>query len=602
MENKKKFILVTIISIILVGIVGIILGKNINLLSRLKSSVIDPITGDVCSEDTNSSNISHSNGETVKKILDDLYAESNSTCSTGYRCDKPPLPTQVEPESCFTLSTEHIMYNKGNDTITVDNALKELYTIYNSAGFCPQKYCNPITYTVTLDKNGGTTQGTSAVYEKYDTAVYLNQAETEEMTDSTNPITKPTKVYTISYDGNSQGASYTGTPTESAATFEGYFTKATGGTMMIDENGYIVPANFPNNKYSDAATLYAHYSDNKITLPAISKTNATCKWAEGSASGTQYAGGTQRTVSANITYYAVCVNNPVITVKNYQCPWNYEGNGSDCTLKSTNTYQKAEGTTETISPESYSGYRAPSSQSVTYDANHTLNFYHTANITLSFVTKYNSSQIRALHVNDHTDVHVSDTSRPYMATEVATKGIEYQIIGYTRYSSSTFSGFPYLFPFPDSTYSGASYLNGVRGTYYIRTCASQDSSNCSDAEELRPYIEIKYDLKGGSGTSTDQSKYVGTGLTLHGTPTKTNYTFKGWSATINDGTKCQICNGPGGACNNDAYYAAGTSLDGQDWNVGNESWPCGSREAYVNNTNTVYLRAVWNRNPWKTYN
>ena len=59
------------------------------------------------------------------------------------------------------------------------------------------------------------------------------------MDDNNNPITKPTKVYTITYDANGQGATFTPTPAESVATFNGYFTESSGGTKLIDENGYI---------------------------------------------------------------------------------------------------------------------------------------------------------------------------------------------------------------------------------------------------------------------------------------------------------------------------------------------------------------------------
>ena len=597
--TKKKKIMITVsaISIAFIGVLTLVL--NTDLINKLKSSVIDPITGDTCIDDASSSNIIHDNGQTVKEILDDLYAAKDSTCSVGYSCNKPVIPTQVEPESCFTLSTDYIYYSIDNQQITVENAIKELYRIYNTPNFCPQKYCNPITYTITLDKNGGTTQGTPKIYEKFDTNIYLDENETLVMDDSNNPITKPTKEYTITYDANGQGATFTPTPATSSATFEGYFTEASGGTKLIDANGYIVPNNFPNNKYHDPTTIYAHYTDTAITLPAITKANATCKWAEGSTSGTEYTGGASRTISGNTTYYAKCVSNPTITVVNKAC----DEDGNNCTEKSRTSYTKAYNTTETINPTAISGYTAPSGKSVTYNGNHTLVFNHTKPISLSYAPRYTSSQIRALHNVDHTDIYVSDTTRGYLCTEAATHDASYQYFDYTRYSSATYSDFPYLFPFSDSKYSGSNYLNGVRGTYYIRTCSSADSTNCTNAEVLRPYIEVKYDLKGGSGTSTGQSKYAGQTLTLHGTPTKTDYTFRGWAATIQNGTQCYLCNGSGSnACPNKSYYAAGTQLNNQEWNVGNPSWPCSNKEAYYNNTNTVYLRAVWNRNPWIDYN
>lgn len=41
---------------------------------------------------------------------------------------------------------------------------------------------------------------------------------------------------------------------------------------------------------------------------------------------------------------------------------------------------------------------------------------------------------------------------------------------------------------------------------------------------------VSYDLQGGSGTSTKQTySYGGSNITLHSAPTKTNYTFLGWS-------------------------------------------------------------------------
>lgn len=594
MTKKKKIIILVLgISIALVGVLALVFNKD--LINKLRSSVIDPTTGDVCTEDAKSTNIIHENGETVKKILDDLYAEKDSTCSTGYSCHKPAIPTKVEPESCFTLDSSHIMYSINDEEITVENAIKELYTIYNSASFCPQKYCEPNTYTVNLDKNGGTSQGTDKIYEKFDTAVYLDSTENNEMTASTNPITIPQKVYTITYEANGQGASYTGSPTTSSATFNGYFTEASGGTKMIDENGYIIPSNFPNNKYSDEATLYAQYSNTAITLPAITKANATCKWAEGSASGTQYAGGTSRTISGNTKYYAVCVANPIITVINNRC----DENGNNCTQASKVTYQKAPGTTETISATAQSGYNNPGSYSVTYNANHTLTFNHTKILTLNTShTPYSSSQLRAARSGSTTEIYQASNSRSYLYIVPAIPEIGIKYYDRTSGGSTSFSGYPYLYKVPDSDFGGSNYGNGSHGTYYVRTCnanAGDNTESCTDAEELRPYFEIKYDLRGGSGTSSNQSKYVNQSITLHGAPSRSGYTFRGWAAQTQGGEQCQNEY-------RDYYVAAGTPLGPQDWNVGNETWPCPTKEAYVGGTNIVWLRAVWNRNAWTTYN
>ena len=43
-----------------------------------------------------------------------------------------------------------------------------------------------------------------------------------------------------------------------------------------------------------------------ITLPAISKTGYTCRWAKGSSSGTKYSGGSSVEITSNTTFYAKC--------------------------------------------------------------------------------------------------------------------------------------------------------------------------------------------------------------------------------------------------------------------------------------------------------
>ena len=300
-----------------------------------------------------------------------------------------------------------------------------------------------------------------------------------------------------------------------------------------------------------------------------------------------------------------------MTVNNYKCPWDYTGtDGSGCTLEDTNSYRKPEGTQETISPASYNGYRAPGSQAVNYDRDRAVNFYHTAIPNIPLVTAvYSSRQLKAIHTSSgtaHTDLYLPNGSRSYGYIVPADSSSAIQWPEYSTTSSQTYQGWPNIIVLNDSgspsstvaAFSGANYSNGARGTYYVRTCnmRSDNTETCTDAEELRPYFEIKYDLRGGTGTSSTQTKYAGESKTLHGTPSKTGY--KGWAAQTQDGTQCRLCNGSGGACDKDSYYAAGRSLNDQEWNVGNESWPCSSREAYVNNVNTVYLRAVWNRNPW----
>ncbi|MDL2327886.1 hypothetical protein LJC64_04495 [Ruminococcaceae bacterium OttesenSCG-928-A11] len=86
-------------------------------------------------------------------------------------------------------------------------------------------------YQVTLNNQGATTSGTTAVWAKHDHGWYGNAATT----------------------GNKL-ASIT-VPARPGFTFLGYYTEADGGTMLIDENGDFVANSF--NEISAQAALYA---------------------------------------------------------------------------------------------------------------------------------------------------------------------------------------------------------------------------------------------------------------------------------------------------------------------------------------------------------
>ena len=149
--------------------------------------------------------------------------------------------------------------------------------------------CTINQYTLTINPNGGTWGGkttNSTVTQNYNTTYTV-----------ANPTAGPT--YTITYNANSQGATYTASPTSVQRPFTSW-TKSGSGTWNASTKVYTYGAG--------AGTLTASYNStsNSFTLPAITKSGSTCKWAEGSASGTQYAGGTSRTITGNTTYYAVC--------------------------------------------------------------------------------------------------------------------------------------------------------------------------------------------------------------------------------------------------------------------------------------------------------
>ncbi len=98
-------------------------------------------------------------------------------------------------------------------------------------------------YKVTLDNMGAGYAGTSALYEKYEEGFY-RENECLNPVNGTLPIDMPSKEGYI---------------------FEGYYTSADGGRQMINADGCILQ-NMTTTSYQAPATLYAHFSQKKITF------------------------------------------------------------------------------------------------------------------------------------------------------------------------------------------------------------------------------------------------------------------------------------------------------------------------------------------------
>ena len=189
----------------------------------------------------------------------------------------------------------------------------------------------PATYKISLNGNGATTAGTPSIYEKYNTGIYLDSALTKAMTTSTNPITKPARNYTVSFDANNTGITVPSAITKSYS-YSGHYTDVTAGTQMINENGYIT-SSFKNTSYTSNGTLYAHWGTKpSITIPAISETGYTCSWnTSADGKGTTYNGGDVTDKLNTQTLYAVCKAN------SYTVSYNSNG-GSGTMTNDTATY------------------------------------------------------------------------------------------------------------------------------------------------------------------------------------------------------------------------------------------------------------------------
>ena len=226
----------------------------------------------------------------------------------------------------YTLTLSGITLN-GKVTLEIAaGAVKDIATNSNSKTTLDPSITVSNIYTISLNGNG-----TPAIYEKYNTGIYLDSALTSAMTTSANPITKPTRSYTVSFNANSTGITIPSAITKSYS-YSGYYTDATNGTQMINENGYIT-SSFTKTSYTSNGTLYAHWKAKpSVTIPAISKTGYTCSWnTSADGKGTTYNAGDVTDKLNTQTLYAVCKAN------SYTVSYNSNG-GSGTMTNDTATY------------------------------------------------------------------------------------------------------------------------------------------------------------------------------------------------------------------------------------------------------------------------
>ena len=209
----------------------------------------------------------------------------------------------------YTLTLSGIALN-GKITLDIAaGAVKDIATNSNSKTTLDPSITVSNTYKISLNGNGATTAGTTSIYEKYNTGIYLDSALTKAMTTSTNPITKPSRSYTVSFNANNTGITVPSAITKSYS-YSGHYTDASAGTQMINENGYIT-SSFKNTSYTANGTLYAHWKAKpSVTIPSISKTGYTCSWnTSADGKGTTYNGGDVTDKLNTQTLYAVCKAN-----------------------------------------------------------------------------------------------------------------------------------------------------------------------------------------------------------------------------------------------------------------------------------------------------
>ena len=232
----------------------------------------------------------------------------------------------------YTLTLSGITLN-GKITLEIAaGAVKDIATNSNSKTTLDPSITVSNIYTISLNGNGATTAGTPAIYEKYNTGIYLDSTLTKAMTTSVNAIpATPSRSYTVSFDANNTGITVPSAITKNYS-YSGHYTDATAGTQMINENGYIT-SSFKNTSYTSNGTLYAHWKAKpSVTIPNISQTGYTCSWnTSADGKGTTYNAGNVTDKLNTQTLYAVCKAN------SYAVSYNSNG-GSGTMTNDTTTY------------------------------------------------------------------------------------------------------------------------------------------------------------------------------------------------------------------------------------------------------------------------
>ncbi len=177
-----------------------------------------------------------------------------------------------------------------------------VYAVWNNGQF--EFSLNP--------NNATSTNDTRTLYTTYDTGVYLDSSRSKKMTTSTNPITKPKRSYTVTYN-NKYGTTSTATSTY---TFNGYTGAAVGSGIktMINANGYITTDGenaakvFAENKIGlSNAPWTAQWTGGSVTLPSVTLPvgYGFGGWYTAETGGTRVGGaGESYTPTTNVTLYA----------------------------------------------------------------------------------------------------------------------------------------------------------------------------------------------------------------------------------------------------------------------------------------------------------
>ena len=472
-----------------------------------------------------SSEINNSNSVTIPIKITETASGMNSTEFTASDISVLINGTAVNPSTktltynsvsngvySYTLTLSGITLNGKVILEIASGAVKDIATNSSVKTTLDPSITVSNAYTISLNGNGATTAGTTAIYEKYNTGIYLDSVLANAMTPIANPITKPTRSYTVSFNANNTGITMPSAITKSYS-YSGHYTDAVSGTQMINENGYITNS-FTKTSYTANATLYAHWKAKpSVTIPSISKTGYTCSWnTSADGKGTTYNGGDVTDKLNTQTLYAVCAANT------YTVTYNPNG-GSGTMTNDTATYnsnyitkkntfiktgytfngwnEKADGTGTVWGLTTSGVYESGKSWKWTYTKNITLYAQWKANTNTKYVVKHYKQKLDGTYPSEADDTD--------------------ELTGTT-----------------DSSMSPAvkSYAGFTSPSVQTVTIAADGSTVVTYKYARNKYIFTLGSTTGitTTGSTASGSYYYGSTITLKATESA-GYTFNGWTSS-----------------------------------------------------------------------
>ena len=433
----------------------------------------------------------------------------------------------------YTLTLSGITLNGKVTLEIVAGAVKDIATNSNVKTTLDPSITVNNTYTISLNGNGATTAGTTAIYEKYNTGIYLDSALSNAMSTNANAITKPTRSYTVSFNANNTGITVPSAITGNYS-YSGHYTDATNGTQMINENGYIT-SSFKNTSYTANGTLYAHWGTKpSVTIPAISKTGYTCTWNTSSdGNGTTYNAGDVTDKLNTQTLYAVCKAN------SYTVSYNSNG-GSGTMTNDTATYnsnfitkkntftktgytfngwnEKADGTGTVWGLTTSGVYESGKTWKWTYAKNITLYAQWKANTNTKYVVKHYKQKLDGTYPSEADDTdNLTGTTGASVSPAVKDVKNNSNYIGFTAPSVQTVT-----IAADGSTLVTYKYTRN-KYTFTLGSAAGVSTSGSTASGSY--YYGSTITLKATASSGYTWSKWTSSNTSLVGNQTTANTTF-----------------------------------------------------------------------------